>query len=60
MHGAVPLMGKIAELRPAVVGESRIVAKGNTIVLLSGMKMESVMVVLRPGRVGEERVSTWV
>ncbi|KZP17462.1 carboxylase:pyruvate/acetyl-coa/propionyl-CoA [Athelia psychrophila] len=50
-HVAAPLSGKIVELHPAVLAESGMVAKGDTIAVLSVMKMESVVVAPHAGRV---------
>lgn len=54
-------MGKIVELRLAVLDESGLVAKAGMVAVLSKMKIESVVVVVVVSRVGRpvRRRSCW-
>ncbi|KAF7975679.1 hypothetical protein HWV62_8781 [Athelia sp. TMB] len=50
-HVGAPMTGKIVDLHPAVLAQTGMVAKGDALAVLSVMKMESVVVAPRAGRV---------
>lgn len=52
---AAPLAGKVVELRAVVWAESRMVAKMDTKVVLSVLKMVSVVTAPRTGRLGRRK-----